>query len=147
HAVVLVESFSAVPPAVCLTYQTVDRVAFLRGRFGIVELQVHESSRLLSDWCWLWRLRYGFRDLLDLHRGRLELGGSRDRVVRLDGERIRVHLIGEVARHEHQPGSQARLEPGGRAYRAPTRAHLDRVAVGDPHPCQVLLRGVVRRPD
>ena len=53
---------------------------------------------------------------LDPDRARLELGRARLRVGRVDGEDVRLDLVGEVERHERQ----ARAAASGRPARAPS---------------------------
>ncbi len=45
-------------------------------------------------------------DLLDPDRGRLELGRARLRIRRVDGQHVRVDLVGEVQRHEREARPQ-----------------------------------------
>ena len=67
----------------------------------------------------------GRHQFVDTHGGGLELGGARTGVVGLDGEQVDVDLLGEVERHEDQPGAHVPVD---------THRRLDRSARrGDPH--------------
>ncbi len=83
-------------------------------------------------------------DLLDSNRGGLELGGSRFRVGRVDGEDVRVDLVREVERHEREPRAQRGLDPDGGLDRAAPRRDLDHLALLDEQPLSILGRELER---
>ena len=66
-------------------------------------LQVHGGRRTLTAGA-------DRAELLDAHGGGLELGGARLRVGGVDREQVRVDLVGEVERHEHEARTQAAVD-------------------------------------
>src|SRR5579872_5199862 len=78
------------------------------------------QSRLLRPRSY-WFARGMAVELLDADGGRLELGGPGLRVVGLDRQPIRVHLVREVQRHEREAGPQAGIVADGRLHRAAPR--------------------------
>ena len=100
----------------------VDRLALGVGGLRVEQLQVQLQRRSEPD------------------RGRLELGGARLRVGRVDREHVRRHLVREVEVHEREPRPQRRVVARRRLDRAAPRDDPHAGAVGDAVALAVLGR-------